>query len=201
VKTVWRAQRNRLRVSLLLCEHDEVLAESNTKTVRETSAGGVVLRRMQGKWHVAIIEPNTINADKVTRRASSRPDGTVFALPKGAVDPGETPEATARREIREETGLEAELVRKLMDIKYFYVRSWGGRERVFKIVSFYLFRYASGRLGLISPEMRVEVRRAMWLPLEKAHEKLTYKGERQVLAMAQKFVKIHPDLQIRDGRK
>jgi 8-oxo-dGTP pyrophosphatase MutT (NUDIX family) len=177
------------------------LAEANSKTVREVSSGGVVLRRMQGKWHVAIIEPNTINADKVTRRASSRPDGTVFALPKGAVDAGETPEQTAKREIREETGLEAELVRKLMDIKYFYVRSWGGRERVFKIVSFYLFRYSSGRLGLISPEMRVEVRRAMWLPLEKAHEKLTYKGERQVVTLAQKFVRQHPDLHARDPRK
>jgi 8-oxo-dGTP pyrophosphatase MutT (NUDIX family) len=177
------------------------LAEATSKTVREVSSGGVVLRRMQGKWHVAIIEPNTINADKVTRRASSRPDGTVFALPKGAVDAGETPEQTAKREIREETGLEAELVRKLMDIKYFYVRSWGGRERVFKIVSFYLFRYSSGRLGLISPEMRVEVRRAMWLPLEKAHEKLTYKGERQVVSMAQKFVRQHPDLHPRETRK
>jgi 8-oxo-dGTP pyrophosphatase MutT (NUDIX family) len=177
------------------------LPEGNQKTVREISAGGVVLRRMQGRWHVAIIEPNTINADKVTRRASARPNGTVFALPKGAVDPGETPEETAAREIREETGLEVDLVRKLTDIKYFYVRSWGGRERVFKIVSFYLFRYASGRLGLISPEMRVEVRRALWIPLEKAHEKLTYKGERQVVTLAQKFVRQHPDLQSRDVRK
>jgi 8-oxo-dGTP pyrophosphatase MutT (NUDIX family) len=186
---------------LALCEHDVVLAESKPKTVCEISAGGVVLRRMQGKWHVAIIEPNTINADKVTRRASSRPAGTVFALPKGAVDPGEIPEQTAKREIREETGLEAELVRKLTDIKYFYVRSWGGRERVFKVVSFFLFRYTSGRLGLISPEMRVEVRRALWTPLEKAHETLTYKGERQVLGLAQKFVRQHPDLHAREPRK
>src|SRR4051812_33454838 len=155
---------------------------------------------MQGRWHVAIIEPNTINADKVTRRASSRPEGTVFALPKGAVDPGETAEQTARREIHEETGVEAEMVRKLTDIKYFYVRSWGGRERVFKIVSFFLFRYTAGRLGAIKPEMRVEVRRAFWMPLEDAHKKLTYNGERQVLAMAQKFVKHNPDLRERPSK-
>ncbi len=158
------------------------------------------MRRMQGKWHVAIIEPNTINADKVTRRASSRPQGTVFALPKGAVDEGETPEEAALREVHEEAGIEATPIRKLMDIKYFYVRSWGGRERVFKTVSFYLFRYLSGRLGMIRPEMRVEVRRAMWLPLEKAHEKLTYKGERQVVALAQRFVRQHPDLKVREPR-
>ena len=44
---------------------------------------------------MAIIEPNTINADKVTRRATSRPEGTVYALPKGGVDEGETPEQAA----------------------------------------------------------------------------------------------------------
>ncbi|HYE25219.1 MAG TPA: NUDIX domain-containing protein [Clostridia bacterium] len=161
------------------------------KIVREVSAGGVVLRRIRDRWHVAIIEPNTINADKVTRRASSRPEGTVFALPKGAVDHGETPEHTAAREVWEETGVRAEIISKLTDIKYFYVRSWGGRERVFKIVSFYLFRYASGRLGNIRPEMRVEVRRAFWLPLEEAAAKLTYKGEKQVVALAQKYVREH----------
>jgi len=156
---------------------------------------------MQGKWHVAIIEPNTINADKVTRRASARPQGTVFALPKGAIDAGESPEEAAQREVREETGLEAELVRKLGDIRYFYVRSWGGREKVYKVVSFFLFRYSSGRLGMISPEMHVEVRHALWVPLEEAHEKLTYKGERQVLGLAQKFVRQHPDLHVRDAHK
>ncbi len=67
------------------------------KTVRETSAGGIVIRMLRGKWHVAIIEPNTINADSITRRARSRPDGTVFALPKGGVDEGETPQQSAER--------------------------------------------------------------------------------------------------------
>ncbi len=151
---------------------------------------------MRGKWHAAIIEPNTINADKITRAASSRPGGTVFALPKGAVDEGETAEQTAAREIHEETGVRASVITKLTDIKYFYVRSWGGRERVFKIVSFFLFQYSSGRLGQIHPEMQVEVRHAFWCPLEEAHKKLTYKGERQVIALAQKYVKAHPELKL-----
>lgn len=153
-----------------------------------------MLRFMRGRWHVAIIEPNTINADKVTRRASSRPDGTVFALPKGAVDPGETPDQTAIREVSEETGVVASIIQKLTDIRYVYIRSWGGRERVFKVVSFYLLRYQGGRLGQIRPEMKVEVRKAFWFPLAEAHRKLTYKGEREALILAQRFVKAHPDL-------
>ena len=57
-------------------------------------------------------------------------------------------------------GLTAVPVTKLGDIKYAYVRTWGGKERVFKIVSFYLFRYESGEIDEIAPEMRIEVKRA-----------------------------------------
>ena len=70
--------------------------------------------------------------------------------------------------MQEETGLHAEVVAKLADIKYVYVRNWGDNARVFKIVSFYLLLYRSGRLGDIAPEMRIEVQRAFWLPLEVA---------------------------------
>ena len=70
----------------------------------------------------------------------------VLALPKGLVDEGEKPDQTAIREVREETGITASLITKLADIRYVYVRSWGDRERVFKIVSFYLLRYESGRI-------------------------------------------------------
>lgn len=142
------------------------------------------MRRMHGLWHVAVIEPNTINADKITHAATTRPNGAVVALPKGAVDVGETPEQAAAREVVEETGLRANLITKLTDIKYFYVRSWGGRERVSKTVSFFLFRYHSGRIGLIEPDMRVEVRRAFWLPVSEAQRKLTYKGEREAMKIA-----------------
>lgn len=166
---------------------------STKKVVYETSAGGVVLRHIRGEWQVAIIEPNIINADTITRRAKARPEGTVFALPKGGVDEGETPEQSADREVFEETGVRGLRLFRLTTIRYLYVRSWGGREHVSKAVSFYLFLYASGRLGQIRPDMRDEVRKAFWFPLDKAHRKLTYRGEREVLKMAQKIVREHPE--------
>lgn len=166
---------------------------STKSTVFETSAGGVVLRHIRGAWQVAIIEPNVINADTITRRAKARPEGTVFALPKGGVDEGETPEQSADREVFEETGVHGSLLFRLATIRYLYVRSWGGREHVSKAVSFYLFLYSSGRLGQIRPDMRDEVRKAFWFPLDKAHRKLTYRGEREVLKMAQKIVREHPE--------
>jgi 8-oxo-dGTP pyrophosphatase MutT (NUDIX family) len=117
----------------------------------------------------------------------------VLALPKGNVDQGEEPEQTAVREVREETGLETDLIANLSDIKYIYERSWGDRQRVFKIVSFYLLRYRSGRIGEISRAMRREVRQAMWLPLDEAPRKLSYRGERDVVRLAQEYLKEHPE--------
>jgi len=150
---------------------------------REFSAGGVVVRQMRGRWWLAAIEP-----------AGRSPSGgkTVLALPKGLVDAGETPEQTALREVREETGLETTLVGKLGDIKYVYTRSWAGGERVFKVVSFYLLRYGSGKLGEIGPEMRIEVRRAEWIPLDEAPRQLAYKGEREMAAKALDYITRNP---------
>ena len=155
--------------------------------VRETSAGGVVLRRMRGRWYLAVIEPHMQRPRKNIRvRTAKRTpaDAELIALPKGTIDPGEKPDETALREIREETGVRAELITKLADIKYIYVRNWGDHAKVFKIVTFYLFMYRSGRLGNISPAMRIEVQNAFWLPLEDAASKLSYKGEREVAERA-----------------
>jgi 8-oxo-dGTP pyrophosphatase MutT (NUDIX family) len=156
---------------------------------REFSAGGVVVRRMRERWWIAAIEPQ-ISKTRRVKSAAAR----VLALPKGLVDPGEGPEQAALREVREETGLEAQLLAKLSDIRYVYVRSWGDQKKVFKVVSFYLLLYRSGRLGEISPAMRREVRSAEWLPLEEAAQRLSYHGERQVASRAQQFVAEHPDL-------
>jgi 8-oxo-dGTP pyrophosphatase MutT (NUDIX family) len=133
---------------------------------REFSAGGVVVRRLRGGW----------------RMAGIRPGGKeVWALPKGLVGPGESPAETAAREVAEETGVEGRLVEKLGDVRYVY--TWKG-ERVFKVVSFYLFRYASGRLGNIPPEHAHEVDAVRWLPLAEAPRLLAYKGEREMAAKA-----------------
>jgi 8-oxo-dGTP pyrophosphatase MutT (NUDIX family) len=140
---------------------------------REFSAGGVVVRRLRGRWFVAAIRPG------------GRPEG-VWALPKGNLGPGERPEETAEREIAEETGVRARLVRKLGDVRYVYTQSWGNGhgERVFKVVSFYLFRYRGGRLGDIPAELAHEVDDVRWLPLADAPKLLAYKGEREMAERA-----------------
>lgn len=136
---------------------------------REFSAGGVLVRRFHGRWHLAAIRP----------RGRGK---TTWALPKGWIEADEAPAATAIREVYEETGLHARLDRKLADIKYAYTRSDG--TRVFKIVSFYLLRYRSGRIGEIPAGMELEVAEARWLPLEEAPRQLAYGGEQQVARQA-----------------
>jgi 8-oxo-dGTP pyrophosphatase MutT (NUDIX family) len=165
--------------------------------VREFSAGGVVLRKMRGRWFVAVIEPHMerpkegVGTSRIHRK---KQPAEIIALPKGTIDNGEKPEQTALREVEEETGVRAELIGKLADIKYVYVRNWGDRARVFKVVSFYLQLYRAGKLGNIAPEMRVEVRRAFWVPLEDAAAVLSYKGEREVAARALQYLAAHPEI-------
>lgn len=166
--------------------------------VREFSAGGVVVRHMSGNWHIAVIEPQKEASESARASSNTRSRRTsrkvILALPKGLVDEGEKPEQTAMREVLEETGVTATLISKLADIRYVYVRSWSDNERVFKIVSFYLLRYQSGCIDEIRPEMRIEVHRAVWLPLEEAFSKLAYSGERQVVRKAQEYLAVHTEL-------
>ncbi len=175
---------------------------------REISAGGVVVRQIDGVWQVALIEPRkddppdeeelkeVVQEDqdpkkKRAPKTSARKRSAVHALPKGIVDAGEKPQAAAVREVREETGLIAEPVTKLADNKYVYVRSWGDGERVFKIVSFYLMRYVSGEIDDLKTDMRVEVKRASWVPLLEAANQLSYSNERKVLREAQEYIEAH----------
>jgi 8-oxo-dGTP pyrophosphatase MutT (NUDIX family) len=136
---------------------------------REFSSGAVLVRRIKGRPMLAAIRPQ------------GKPEGT-WALPKGNLDPGETPAETAVREVLEETGVHGRLVEKLGDVKYTYTRRDG--TRVFKIVSFYLLQAGRGRLGAIADEMRIEVAEARWLPLEDAPRLLAYGGEREMAAKA-----------------
>jgi ADP-ribose pyrophosphatase YjhB (NUDIX family) len=129
--------------------------------IREFSAGGVVVREMEGQPFVAVV----------------RPHGEVLALPKGHPFGDESPADAAGREVREETGLEAELVEQLGDVKYRYVR---GGKRVAKVVTFFLFRYRSGSVE----DHDNEVEEALWIPLAEAPERLSYKGEREMAVAA-----------------
>jgi 8-oxo-dGTP pyrophosphatase MutT (NUDIX family) len=129
--------------------------------ISEFSAGGVVLRRMEGRVFVAVV----------------RVRDEILALPKGHPYGDETPAEAAQREVREETGLETELVEKLGDVEYWYVR---GGKRVRKVVAFFLFRYRSGNVE----DHDHEVEEALWIPLEEAPALLAYKGEREMAVAA-----------------
>ncbi|HZQ17193.1 MAG TPA: NUDIX domain-containing protein [Terriglobales bacterium] len=156
--------------------------------LREISAGGVVLRPTPEGWEVAVIEPRGAPAPGETDKKSHKKE--LLALPKGLIDPGEKPTETAVREVKEETGLTAKILKKLADIEYVYVRSWGDKQRVFKIVTFYLLRYESGTIDDVSQDMRIEVKQAKWVPIEEAEKKLAYKGERDVVRMAREELKL-----------
>src|SRR5207253_9249093 len=132
------------------------------------SAGGVLVRRLNGRWMLAAIRPR------------GKPAG-LWALPKGRIDEGESGEATALREVEEETGAHGRSLGKLGDVRYWF--NWEG-ERIFKVVSFFLVRYEGGRLGDIPAEHRHEVAEVRWLPLEDAPRLLAYSGERDMARKA-----------------
>ena len=125
---------------------------------REQSYGGVVVRG----GDVVTIVPRGKRA---------------LALPKGGPEIGETPEQTAAREVREETGLTATVRAPLGDVTYWYRRS--GR-RIRKTVSFFLLDFVEGS----TDDHDHEVTEARWIPLEEARSALTYPGERQMVEEA-----------------
>jgi 8-oxo-dGTP pyrophosphatase MutT (NUDIX family) len=136
---------------------------SEKRSTEERSAGGVVVRDGQ----VLVIVP--------TRRAA---DGSrVLGLPKGHADAGESELQAAIREVREEAGVEVELVAELGEVRYWYSR--GGRA-VAKSVIFYLFNYVSGDPA----DHDDEVEEARWMALGEARRALTYAGEREIVGRA-----------------
>ena len=138
-------------------------SKARKEQAREFSAGGVVVRGEQ----IAVIVP--------TRRAA---DGSrVLALPKGHVDPGETPIEAAAREVREETGIVAEPVRELGESRYWYRRD--GRT-IGKSVAFFLFSYLDGDTA----DHDDEVEEVRWIGLRQARTALSHAAEREMVELA-----------------
>ena len=142
------------------------MPDPRKKTRNEHSSGGAVIRTQDGERHVALI----------ATRGKTR-----WGLPKGAVSDGETSEQAALREVLEETGLEAEIVRPLDTIEYFFR---AGDTLIRKRVDFYLMRYVSGEL---TPQLS-EVDDVEWVELSEAIQRASFESERKLLEDAMQDV-------------
>ncbi len=140
-------------------------SSTRSPTRTEVSAGGVVYRRQDDGVEVIL-------AARRTRRGD-----LAWGLAKGGIEADETPELAAVREVREETGIEAEIEASLGETRYFYV--WED-VRIRKTVHFFLMRATGG-----DPDDRDdEMEDVKWFPLERALKRAAYRGEREVLGRA-----------------
>ena len=139
-------------------------------TTKEVSAGGVVYRRADDGLEVVL-------ASRRTRRGQ-----LAWGLAKGGIEIGETREQAAIREVREETGLTADIEADLGDTKYMYV--WDDI-RIRKTVHFFLMRHTGGDVEDRDDEME-EIR---WFPMERAIKRAAYRGERDMLVKAAELLR------------
>lgn len=140
------------------------------KLIREFSSGGVVYRK--NLWLITRSSP------------SSEYPKAVWRLPKGWVDQGETTEAAAVREVAEESGVKAKIVRKIETVRYFFTTP--EKNKVLKFVTFFLMEFSAD----LPEGFGWETSEIAWLPYQEAFKKLTYAGEKQVLKKANELLKI-----------
>ncbi len=142
------------------------------RTVRETSAGGLVIDGLDG--------PREGRSAALIGRTDRR-GRLLWSLPKGHIEAGETAEQTAIREVAEETGITGVIVAELGNIDYWFVTD--GR-RVHKTVHHYLLRSVGGELS----DADVEVTQVAWVPLSELDSRLAYADERRLAEMANKLI-------------
>ena len=146
-------------------------ATSRIATQTQVSAGGLVFR-----------DGSERSVEVVLISVGTPPR---WQLPKGLVDRGETPEAAALREVREEAGIEATILEKLETVEYWYQATVAGqRVRYHKFVHFFLMRYVSGQVT----DHDQEVNEARWVETAMALELIAFKSERAVLEKAAKRI-------------
>ncbi len=136
---------------------------------RQISSGGVIFRRRGDDFEVALI---------------SVKGGRNWCLPKGIVDKGETPEVTAVREVREESGLTGKIIDSLGEITYWYYIQ-GENSKCRKTVHFYLMEYEHGSTS----QHDFEVDAAGWFTIGEAMEKISFKGDKEILGKARERLK------------
>lgn len=136
----------------------------NIPTKTQISAGGVAFRRVGSRIDVALISVGEQNR---------------WQLPKGIVDRDETTEAAATREVREEAGVETEMLGLIDKVEYWYFsKEQGARVRFHKFVYFYLLRYLSGDVA----DHDREVNEARWVEIDVAREMLAFDSEKKMVA-------------------
>jgi 8-oxo-dGTP pyrophosphatase MutT (NUDIX family) len=135
-------------------------------TLEQVSAGGVAFRLVDSQPQIAIVSVNP----------SQR-----WQLPKGLIDEGETEEQAAIREVREESGIDGEILEKIETVEYWYFATKKGeRVRFHKLVHFFLLKYISGDVA----DHDHEVAESRWVSIDEAIEMLEFKGEKDVTKKA-----------------
>ena len=152
-------------------QSDPTIEKEKIPTLDQISAGGVAFRWRDSKPEIAIV------CVKPKQR---------WQLPKGIVDPGESPEVTAVREVKEEAGVETDRLALIETIEYWYRSVRNGRPvRYHKFVHFYLLEYRSGNVS----EHDHEVEESRWVSFDEALAMLAFEGERAVVEKAREMIK------------
>ncbi|MCX7940446.1 MAG: NUDIX hydrolase [Endomicrobia bacterium] len=143
------------------------MASTNIQKIKhEFSAGGVVVDNNQ---NVLIIKTKNLKNE------------TVFTFPKGHIEKNETAQEAALREVEEETGVKARIVKELTDVEYWFIRSG---EKIHKKVKWFLMQPIEKN----SVKTKHEIEEVLWYRLDKAKDILSYDSDKKLVEQVLKIV-------------